>query len=51
MNQAQIPSWQKVRSTFQQIWGYEDFRSPQGEIIQSLLEKKRHTNYYAHRWG
>ncbi|AFY53109.1 ATP-dependent DNA helicase RecQ [Rivularia sp. PCC 7116] len=40
MNQAQIPSWQNVRATFQQIWGYEDFRSPQGEIVQSLLAKK-----------
>ncbi len=40
MNQAQIPSWQQVRATFQQIWGYEDFRPPQGEIVQSLLAKK-----------
>ena len=40
MNQAQIPSWQTVRTTFQQIWGYEDFRPPQGEIVQSLLTKK-----------
>ncbi|MEL6459385.1 MAG: ATP-dependent DNA helicase RecQ, partial [Cyanobacteria bacterium J06621_15] len=37
MNQAQIPSWQTVRATFQKIWGYEDFRPPQGEIVQSLL--------------
>ncbi|MBP0019308.1 MAG: ATP-dependent DNA helicase RecQ [Cyanobacteria bacterium SBLK] len=29
--------WQTVRTTFQRIWGYEDFRSPQGEIVQSLL--------------
>ncbi len=40
MNQAQIPSWHQVRATFQQIWGYEDFRPPQGEIVQSLLAKK-----------
>ncbi len=40
MNQAQIPSWQQVRNTFQQIWGYEDFRPPQGEIVQSLLAKR-----------
>ncbi|MBE9213120.1 ATP-dependent DNA helicase RecQ [Plectonema cf. radiosum LEGE 06105] len=40
MNQPQIPSWQQVRATFQQIWGYEDFRPPQGEIVQSLLAKK-----------
>ena len=40
MNQAQIPSWQTVLTTFQKIWGYEDFRPPQGEIVQSLLTKK-----------
>jgi ATP-dependent DNA helicase RecQ len=33
-------SWQAVRATFRKIWGYEDFRPPQGEIIKSLLEKK-----------
>ena len=32
--------WNKVRTTFQQVWGYKDFRSPQGEIISSLLESK-----------
>jgi ATP-dependent DNA helicase RecQ len=26
-----------LRRKFQQIWGYEDFRSPQGEIAQALL--------------
>ncbi|MDJ0703695.1 MAG: ATP-dependent DNA helicase RecQ [Leptolyngbyaceae cyanobacterium MO_188.B28] len=30
-------SWQTVRSEFQRIWGYDDFRSPQGEVIQALL--------------
>ncbi|NJM17685.1 MAG: ATP-dependent DNA helicase RecQ [Richelia sp. SL_2_1] len=40
MNQPQTPSWKQVRATFQQIWGYEDFRPPQGEIVQSLLAKK-----------
>jgi ATP-dependent DNA helicase RecQ len=30
-------AWNQVRSTFQQIWGYQDFRSPQGEIVHSLL--------------
>jgi ATP-dependent DNA helicase RecQ len=29
--------WDTVRQRFKEIWGYEDFRSPQGEIIQSLL--------------
>jgi ATP-dependent DNA helicase RecQ len=33
-------SWDDVRSTFQKIWGYKDFRPPQGEIIESLLAKK-----------
>jgi ATP-dependent DNA helicase RecQ len=26
-----------IRATFQRIWGYPDFRYPQGEIAQSLL--------------
>lgn len=30
-------TWQKVKERFQQIWGYQDFRPPQGEIIQTLL--------------
>ncbi|MBD2092767.1 ATP-dependent DNA helicase RecQ [Microcoleus sp. FACHB-1515] len=30
-------AWSHVRSTFQQIWGYEDFRPPQGEVIRALL--------------
>ena len=30
-------TWQKVKQRFQQIWGYQDFRPPQGEIIQTLL--------------
>ncbi|WP_414551597.1 RecQ family ATP-dependent DNA helicase [Anabaena sp. CCY 0017] len=33
-------SWQSVRTTFKQIWGYDDFRPPQGEIVSSLLDKK-----------
>ena len=30
-------AWQEVRERFQQIWGYRDFRPPQGEIIKALL--------------
>lgn len=30
--------WQRVRETFQKIWGYPDFRSPQAEIVRSLLD-------------
>ena len=33
-------SLQLARAKFQEIWGYEDFRSPQGEIVQSLLAGK-----------
>ncbi|MBE9004907.1 ATP-dependent DNA helicase RecQ [Fortiea sp. LEGE XX443] len=40
MNQPVTTSWQDVRKAFQKIWGYEDFRSPQGEIIGSLLGQK-----------
>lgn len=32
--------WQDVRAAFQKIWGYDDFRPPQGEIIRTLLERK-----------
>ena len=32
--------WEVVRDRLQQIWGYDDFRSPQGEIIQSLLTQR-----------
>lgn len=33
-------AWDHVRITFQKIWGYSDFRSPQGEIIHSLLSQQ-----------
>lgn len=33
-------AWQEVKEKFTQIWGYEDFRSPQGEIIRTLLTGK-----------
>lgn len=29
--------WIYIRKIFQEIWGYEDFRHPQKEIIQCLL--------------
>ena len=31
---------QEAKIKFQQIWGYQDFRAPQGEIVQSLLAGK-----------
>ena len=40
MNHSQTTSWQHVRATFQKIWGYDDFRPPQAEIIRSLLSGK-----------
>jgi ATP-dependent DNA helicase RecQ len=40
MNQPVTTSWQDVRAAFQKIWGYDDFRPPQGEIISSLLAQK-----------
>lgn len=40
MDSFATTSWNEVRAAFQKIWGYEDFRPPQGEIIQSLLAKK-----------
>ncbi|WP_414530511.1 RecQ family ATP-dependent DNA helicase [Nodularia chucula] len=40
MNTPELNSWQAVRTTFKQIWGYDDFRPPQGEIVRSLLAKK-----------
>lgn len=30
-------AWQEAKERFQQIWGYQDFRPPQGEIIKALL--------------
>ncbi len=36
------PSWAadiaRLRETFKKVWGYEDFRSPQGEIALALLK-------------
>lgn len=32
--------WQAVQAKFKDIWGYEDFRPPQGEIIRTLLTGK-----------
>ncbi len=37
MNYTEHTSWSQVCATFEKIWGYKDFRPPQGEIIRSLL--------------
>jgi ATP-dependent DNA helicase RecQ len=33
-------NWEQVRARFQQTWGYENFRPPQGEIVQTLLSRQ-----------
>ena len=30
-------SFERLRKTFRRVWGYDDFRSPQGEIAQAIL--------------
>jgi len=37
MHHTETQDWQAVRAAFQKIWGYDDFRPPQGEIVRSLL--------------
>ncbi|MFN3360908.1 MAG: RecQ family ATP-dependent DNA helicase [Pseudanabaenaceae cyanobacterium] len=32
--------WEEVRTKFKQVWGYGDFRPPQGEVIANLLAKR-----------
>ena len=36
----ELTSLNQARATFQEIWGYDDFRPPQGEIVSSLLAGK-----------
>ncbi|NJK67237.1 MAG: ATP-dependent DNA helicase RecQ [Microcoleus sp. SU_5_3] len=38
--QPELTSLHRARAAFQKIWGYEDFRPPQGEIVSSLLAGK-----------
>ncbi|MEO0433157.1 MAG: ATP-dependent DNA helicase RecQ [Cyanobacteria bacterium J06656_5] len=33
-------SWQQVEARFTQIWGYDDFRPPQDDVIRTLLSKR-----------
>ncbi len=40
MNESELISWNQVKRAFQKIWGYENFRPPQGEIIKTLLAGK-----------
>jgi ATP-dependent DNA helicase RecQ len=32
--------WQRVETAFRRIWGYDRFRPPQGEIVQTLLNRR-----------
>ena len=34
---AKCSSWQRAQAALKSIWGYDDFRPPQGDIIQGLL--------------
>lgn len=38
MNDSQ--SWQNVLDAFRRIWGYDNFRPPQGEIVRALIESR-----------
>lgn len=40
MNNSETTSWNEVSAEFKKIWGYDNFRPPQGEIIRSLLNKQ-----------
>lgn len=40
MNNTETKPWNYVHAAFKKIWGYEDFRQPQGEIIRSLLAQR-----------
>lgn len=40
MNPSETTSWNNVRAAFKKIWGYDDFRPPQKEIIRSLLAQR-----------
>jgi ATP-dependent DNA helicase RecQ len=40
VNNSETTSWNDIRTALRKVWGYNDFRPPQGEIIRSLLEKR-----------
>ncbi|MBD2035609.1 ATP-dependent DNA helicase RecQ [Leptolyngbya sp. FACHB-321] len=40
MNHPTVSVRETIRAKLKQIWGYDDFRSPQGEIVQCLLEQR-----------
>jgi len=40
MREGVTLGWEQVQAAFRQIWGYEQFRVPQGEVIQCLLDRR-----------
>ena len=40
MNNSEQTTWNNIRETFRKIWGYDNFRPPQREIINCLLKGK-----------
>ena len=40
MKNSEETSWNKIKETFKKIWGYDNFRPPQEEIINCLLTGK-----------
>lgn len=40
MNPPITQSWQDVRAALKKIWGYEDFRPPQQEIVNCLISQE-----------
>ena len=40
MKNSEETSWNKIKETFKKIWGYDNFRPPQEEIINCLLRGK-----------
>lgn len=37
MENSDLQDWQTVQAMFRRIWGYENFRPPQDQIVRSLL--------------
>ncbi|HIK43842.1 MAG TPA: ATP-dependent DNA helicase RecQ [Leptolyngbyaceae cyanobacterium M65_K2018_010] len=40
MVESSAIAWAEVRAAFQRIWGYPDFRPPQGDIVKALLNHR-----------
>jgi ATP-dependent DNA helicase RecQ len=33
-------NWESIQDTFKRVWGYDDFRYPQREVIESLMQRR-----------